>query len=176
VSVTPDTKDWTWVLGRPCGECGLDARQLPPADVPPLLRAAASTFAAVLARAGAATRPAPGVWSALEYACHVRDVCRRFDARLRLLLVLHDPMFENWDQDAAAVRDGYDAQDPERVGLELAEAAERLAGAIDGVPDGSRERTGRRSDGAVFTVTTLCRYVAHDVVHHVHDVTAPATP
>ena len=88
-----------------------------------------------------------------------------------------NPIFENWDQDAAAVRDGYDAQDPERVGLELAEAAERLAAAIDGVPDGSWERDRDGGPTApLFTVTTLCRYVAHDVVHHVHDVTAPATP
>ncbi|HEY5013683.1 MAG TPA: DinB family protein, partial [Acidimicrobiia bacterium] len=23
--ITPDTKDWTWVLERPCPECGFDA-------------------------------------------------------------------------------------------------------------------------------------------------------
>jgi hypothetical protein len=24
VTIIPDTKDWTWVLDRPCPECGLD--------------------------------------------------------------------------------------------------------------------------------------------------------
>jgi len=24
-SIEPDTKDWTWVLERPCPECGFDA-------------------------------------------------------------------------------------------------------------------------------------------------------
>ena len=25
MSITPDTKDWTWVLERPCPECGFEA-------------------------------------------------------------------------------------------------------------------------------------------------------
>ena len=25
VTIVPDTKDWTWVLERPCPECGLNA-------------------------------------------------------------------------------------------------------------------------------------------------------
>jgi len=25
MSIEPDTKDWTWVLERPCPECGFDA-------------------------------------------------------------------------------------------------------------------------------------------------------
>jgi len=51
--------------------------------------------------------------------------------------------------------------------------AEPLAGqAVDlhaaraGVNDGQRQRDGRRSNGSVFTVDTLGRYVAYDV----HDV------
>jgi hypothetical protein len=33
------------------------------------------------------------------------------------------------------------------------------------------ERTGRRSDGARFTVETFARYFIHDPVHHLYDVT-----
>jgi hypothetical protein len=172
VSITPDTKDWTWVLEGPCEECGLDTRALRPADVPALIRSAAATFAGVLADVeGARERPNPSTWSPLEYACHVRDVCRRFDARLRLMLVLDDPAFENWDQDATAVQDGYAEQAPARVAKELAEAAERLAAAIDGLAVADWDRTGTRSDGVAFTVATLTRYLAHEVVHHAHDVT-----
>jgi hypothetical protein len=171
VSIPPDTKDWTWVLEERCGECGLDTRALRPADVSAVIRRAAATFVGVLTDGDPRRRPAPSVWSPLEYACHVRDVCRRFDARLRLLLVLDDPQFANWDQDAAAVEDGYAEQDPARVARELADAAERLAAAIDAVPDSAWNRPGTRSDGAVFTVTTLTRYAAHEVAHHIHDVT-----
>jgi DinB superfamily len=171
VTITPETKDWTWVLDGPCAECGLDTRNLDTSDVPELLRAVAATFAAVLADGEAARRrPRHAVWSPLEYACHLRDVCRRFDARLRLLLVLDDPVFQNWDQDAAALTDGYEAQDPARVALELTEAADRLAAAIEHVPEDAWERPGRRSDGARFTVTTLIRYLAHELAHHTRDV------
>jgi DinB superfamily len=178
VSITPDTKDWTWVLDARCPECGLDTRELTLAGVPVAVRDVASAFGQVLA-AGEMTRrrPNPVVWSPLEYACHVRDVCRLFDTRLRLMLTTDDPAFENWDQDATAVQDRYGEQDPARVAPELADAAERLATTFEGVPDGAQGRTGRRSDGAVFTVTTLGRYLVHDLVHHVYDVTGrPGTP
>ena len=33
------------------------------------------------------------------------------------------------------------------------------------------QRTGRRSDGAHFTVETFARYFIHDPVHHLYDVT-----
>ena len=36
---------------------------------------------------------------------------------------------------------------------------------------GQWQRTGRRSDGASFTVETFARYFIHDPVHHLYDVT-----
>ena len=172
MTITPDTKDWTWVLERPCPDCGLDASSLTVADQPGVVRDVAATFADVLAAGEATrTRPSPEVWSPLEYGCHVRDVLRRWDARLRLMLTTDDPLFENWDQDATAVDDAYAEQDPARVSAELAEAAERLASAYAALPDEAWERVGRRSDGARFTVLTFAQYGAHDLLHHVHDVT-----
>jgi hypothetical protein len=172
VSITPDTKDWTWVLEARCPECGLDTRTMALADVPGAVRHVASSFGEVLATGETARRrPQPQVWSPLEYACHVRDVCRLFDGRLHLMLTSDEPRFENWDQDAVAVRDAYGEQDPARVASELSEAADQLAASFERVPEGARDRTGRRSDGVVFTVATLGRYLVHDLVHHVHDVT-----
>jgi len=31
--ITPDTKDWTWVLDKPCPECGYDASTVAVADL-----------------------------------------------------------------------------------------------------------------------------------------------
>ena len=31
-------------------------------------------------------------------------------------------------------------------------------------------RTGNRNDGARFTIDTFARYLLHDVVHHIYDV------
>ena len=97
---------------------------------------------------------------------------RIFGARLDLLLTQDDPLFENWDQDATALADRYDLQDPQVVAVELAEAADSTAALFDSVADDQWDRSGRRSNGSEFTVLTLGQYFLHDVVHHLHDVHA----
>jgi 2-polyprenyl-3-methyl-5-hydroxy-6-metoxy-1,4-benzoquinol methylase len=175
--IEPDTKDWTWVLAERCPDCGFDAASVEPARLGDLIRDNARGFVAVLAQPGATVRPDDATWSSLEYACHVRDVNRKFSERLGLILDEDEPRFANWDQDATAVEDRYDRQDPAVVGPELVEAAERVAAAYDAVAEadeGVRSRRGYRSDGAAFTVDTLGRYHLHDLVHHAWDVRALA--
>jgi hypothetical protein len=169
-AVDPDTKDWTWVLDRPCPECGYDAQAVRRSEVPDLVVRNAAAWEPVLAGPDAARRPVPSVWSALEYACHVRDVHRVFTERLRSMLTEDDPVFDNWDQDEAAVRGGYGEQDPAVVTGEVAEAAAEVAEVYASVPEDSWGRPGRRSNGSAFTVDTLARYHLHDVEHHLADV------
>ncbi|HET8613961.1 MAG TPA: DinB family protein [Actinomycetales bacterium] len=169
-AIPPDTKDWTWVLTRPCPQCGVDAGTLAPEHLPDVLRGNAEAWLEVLAREDVAARRDPGTWSPLEYACHVRDVHRVFDERLERMLTEDDPAFENWDQDAAAEDGHYTDAVPREVGNELLEAAERVAQRFTDVTGDQWARTGRRSNGSVFTVTTLGQYQAHDVLHHLWDV------
>jgi hypothetical protein len=177
MAITPDTKNWTWVLDRPCDECGFDSRGIDPRAVGSLLRDNADAWVAVLTSAAdLAVRPSPEKWSPLEYGCHVRDVHRVFAGRLEAMLSRDDPAYDNWDQDATALADDYPSQDPRTVAVELRTDAAALADAFDAVPDGSWDRTGRRSDGARFTVATLGRYLAHDPVHHLYDVTGRRWP
>ncbi|MFT3871508.1 MAG: methyltransferase domain-containing protein [Nocardioides sp.] len=175
MSIEPDTKDWTWVLDRPCPECGFDAAVLTPADIPGTIEANAVGWTRVLAGDQVTRRPRPDRWSTLEYACHVRDVHRVFDERVRLMLGEQDPLFANWDQDAAAVEGGYDLQDPAVVSGELVEAANAVAASYRLVGTDQWARTGRRSNGSTFTVDSLGRYHLHDVIHHLHDVGFDAT-
>ena len=168
--LVPDSKDWTWVLERRCPECGLDAGSVEPGDVGPRLRSSAAAWPAVLARPDVRDRPSVAVWSPLEYACHVRDVLRLYDERLRLMLEQDDPLYANWDQDETAVRDAYGEQDPDVVLAQLQQAGQALAARFDGVRGARWERPGRRSDGASFTVASFSRYLLHDVEHHLHDV------
>ena len=81
-------------------------------------------------------------------------------------------MFPNWDQDATAVEERYDLQDPAVVREELLEAGEVLAIRLDTVQDGQWGRTGTRSNGSGFSVESLARYIVHDPVHHLWDVSA----
>jgi hypothetical protein len=170
VTIEPDSKDWTWVLGERCPECGLAAADVAPTDIAGRTRADLPRWQAVLARPDARDRPSPDVWSPTEYACHVRDVFVLFGERVQLMLTEDDPQFANWDQDETAIADDYSSQDPAVVWSQLVPAGEALAAVFDSVPADAWDRTGRRSNGSEFTVATLAQYFLHDVVHHLHDV------
>jgi hypothetical protein len=170
MTITPDDKDWTWVLTQPCPECAYDAASIGHDDVAAGVRANAARWRPLLEHPEATVRPGPDRWSGLEYGCHVRDVFRRFSVRLAVILAEDDPTFENWDQDATAIAERYERQDPVVVAGELEAAAATLAAAFDAVPDDAWTRRGTRSDGARFTTATLGRYLLHDPVHHVWDV------
>jgi hypothetical protein len=172
MTIVPDTKDWTWVLRRPCPECGFQAESFSLAELPGMIRANAAAWRGVLGPGlpGVAARPEPAKWSPLEYACHVRDVLRLYDYRLSLMLAQDDPLYPNWDQDETAVAERYGEQDPAVVSAELTEAAEAIAERFSAVSGDQWSRTGRRSDGAQFTIGTFARYFIHDPVHHLHDV------
>ncbi|HXH78809.1 DinB family protein [Nocardioides sp.] len=170
--IVPDTKDWTWVLERPCAECGFDPQAYTLADLPQLMHDTAMVWSQVLLRPDVRERPAPAVWSPLEYACHVRDVHRLFAERVELMLDEDEPRFANWDQDATATASSYAEQDPAEVDADLVEAAGHVAGLYATVTPEAAQRRGSRSNGSEFSVTTLGIYHLHDIVHHVHDVRA----
>src|SRR5581483_7685608 len=100
-------------------------------------------------------RPLPGVWSALAYACHVRDVLAVFDGRIGRMLTEDNPDFGWWDHEAAVEADAYEKQAP--AGLAAA-------------PDGGWDRTGVRRDGEIFTVLGTGRFVLHEGTHHLLDI------
>src|SRR3712207_2854126 len=108
----PDTKDWTHVITEGCPACGFR----PPSDptrTGERLCASLSRWHQALRRPDAAARPEPAVWSPVEYAAHVRDVCTVFRGRLGRMLAEDDPEFENWDQDETALAERYWEQRPE---------------------------------------------------------------
>ena len=173
--IVPDAKDWTWVLDRPCPDCGFVAAEIDADQIAGMVLALTAPWPDLLERSDVRDRPSPQVWSVLEYACHVRDVCRVFETRVELLVGQDEPAFDNWDQDEAARVERYERQDPAVVAGEIGPAADRLARAFLRVPAGDWDRSGVRSNGSRFTVLTLGRYVLHDLRHHLHDVEAPTS-
>ena len=170
--IVPDDKDWTWTLERTCPDCGFDAAAVGGAEIAGLVTAYTTPWSVVLARPDATTRPDPATWSPLEYACHVRDVCDLFAARVQLMLDEDGPRFANWDQDVTAVESRYAEQSPAAVADEIPVAAARLSDAYAGLSDSALDRRGERSNGSEFTVLTLGRYGLHDLKHHLWDVHA----
>lgn len=172
MEIIPDDKDWTWVLSRPCPECGFDASKTTPATVATTIPALLPRWQSALKRSGVEVRPNDSTWSVLEYACHVRDVFDVFETRLQLMLTEDNPTFANWDQDQTAVDADYGSQDPREVYHELVQAGSDVADAFASVTPKQWERRGLRSNGSEFTVLTLSGYFLHDVIHHLHDVEA----
>jgi len=172
VQPQPDTKDWIWVLGRRCDQCGLSAGDIKPEDFAQRAFVAAEEWVQILRSSPAVTaRPQPDVWSPLEYGAHVRDVYRLFDARLVQMLTQDNPTFASWNQDETAINHRYSEQDPEVVADELEAAAQRFVARIQSLTPEQFSRGGIRSDGAEFTVATFLQYFLHDVIHHLWDVT-----
>jgi hypothetical protein len=171
----PDAKNWTWVLERPCRECGYDVSAIERDRIPTRLRANAAAWRSALSRGDiVSVRPpsAPDrgpVWSALEYGAHVRDVYQVFTERIERMLREDDPSFANWDQDRAAIDRQYDREDPSRVSYALAVGAGKLADMLDRVSGRQWQRKGRSVESA-FTVESLAYYVLHDPIHHLWDV------
>ncbi len=170
-----DDKNWTWVLERPCPECGFDAATIDRDQLGALIRANAAAWRGILSRGDIVSERPPvaagssPVWSALEYGAHVRDVYEVFSARITEMLKKDEPVFSDWNQDVAAVEGRYGEQDPGAVGYALAVTAGKLADILDRVSGDQWQRTGARSDGASFTVLSLATYMLHDVSHHVRD-------
>jgi hypothetical protein len=167
-AIPPDTRDWTFVIADGCEECGFTPQ--PPPTTSDRLRAAVPIWRQALATEGSRQRPAPAVWSTVEYGCHVRDAAQTFRDRLERMLAEDDPLFANWDQDATGIELQYDSQDPAEVADELAIELLATATAFGTVQAAQWDRPGRRSNGSLFTVATLAIYFLHDIEHHLHDV------
>lgn len=170
-----DDKDWTWVLHQPCPDCGFAAEQFDVSTTGEAIRSNCASWEKILL--GDATplrqRRRTDRWSDLEYAAHVRDVYRIYFERLHLMLDDDDPLYANWDQNDTAISEAYNEQTPGAVSAELIAAGHALADVYDEVESSQWNRTGRRSDGASFTVDSFTRYLVHDPVHHLWDVRRP---
>ena len=117
------------------------------------------------------TRPGPRIWSALEYACHVRDVFLVLRERLYLALVEDRPSFAPMYRDERASLARYGAEEPADVGRELKVAAEMLAWAFEGLDEAQWQRH-CLYNSAERSVVWLGRHAVHEGEHHLRDIDA----
>ncbi len=171
--IVPEAKSWTWVNERPCPECGFDASSTDPRQVAELVRANVDDWHRLLDSPVEllTSRPDDATWSALEYACHVRDVLELLAYRFDRVLAEDHPEFEDWHPDRMAAARDYPAQtDPRRVLGQLDQQADRVIVHVTAMTDDGWQRQGARADGLEFTAAWLSTYLTHDVIHHVSDV------
>jgi hypothetical protein len=163
-----------------CDQCDFDYDSLERADVPRVLASIGDEFRRALsARAmheALRRRPRPEVWSALEYACHVRDVFLWQRDRLYLALVEDRPRFVRMYRDERAVLAHYNQQDPQVVANQVVVAAQLIAQAFADLEGGAWERrfvynwpTPQERNVAWLGVHTV-----HEGRHHLQDFRAVA--
>lgn len=161
----------------PCEECGFDYEALNPPNVPAAIRTFAKRYRMPLTRflrdedgdALVRHRPAPEVWSALEYAAHVRDVFASYDGWIRLCLTEDRPVLEGPGPDDLAAERQYNEDHPVAVADALAANAERLAATVEAVPADGWDRVGLRR-GEERSVLLLARRAVHEGSHHLLDI------
>jgi hypothetical protein len=173
-----DPRPWVLQQAEPCEECGYVPLDHDPADLPDAIRGLGRRYRMPLTRFLAGedpgtivrTRPAPDRWSALEYACHTRDVLSVFNARVLLMVAEDRPSLGWWDHEAAADDDAYNAQDPVEVADALDRNAMTFAETLEAVPATGWSREGVRRSGELFTILGAGRFVLHEGHHHLLDV------
>jgi hypothetical protein len=156
-----------------CAECGFDWDG---DDSAAVIRKAGERYPRPLSRFLAGedpdtvlrTRPEPGVWSALEYACHTRDMFRFYGDRVERVLTEERPQLSGSDVDELAAN--YNREDPAAVAAALTAAAVALADRLDGADTAAWDRIGIGSDGDERTIRVLARRAAHEAHHHLLDV------
>ena len=160
-----------------CPECAFDPTAFGPAELPAAVAGLSRRYQAPLTRFLAGedesillTRPSLDVWSALAYACHVRDVLSVFDARIARMLTEDVPALGWWDHEAAVEADAYEKQPPAAVAAAVAANAAALSATLSAVPEEGWDRTGTRRDGELFTVLGAARFALHEGTHHLLDI------
>jgi S-DNA-T family DNA segregation ATPase FtsK/SpoIIIE len=157
-----------------CEECGFEYSSVGRDEVPDRLRAAGPAYAERLAADELVLRqrPAPDVWSALEYACHVRDVLQVQRERLALALTEDRPTFVPMGRDERVVNDRYNEQDPKAVSHELRAAANEIADAFTALDDPGWDRVGiyNYPEPAERSMLWLAQHTIHETEHHLTDV------
>jgi S-DNA-T family DNA segregation ATPase FtsK/SpoIIIE len=118
------------------------------------------------------TRPAEGVWSALEYACHVRDVFLVQRDRLYTALVEDTPAFTPMYRDQRVTLARYNAQDPAEIAAQLATAARLIAQAFDVLDATQLQRRCLYNFPAPAERPLLWvgQHAVHEGEHHLRDI------
>ncbi|MGV9677133.1 DinB family protein [Nocardia sp. NPDC003482] len=162
-----------------CAECGFDYDLARAAEVADRAVAYAADYAELLALDPSLLRrhADPGVWSPLEYACHVRDVLLVMRERVLAARRTDTPTATPMGRDERVDHDGYADQRPEDVARQLRDAALLLATVLNRLGESDWERT------LVFTYPAeslrslrwIALHTEHELHHHLLDIRRQVT-
>lgn len=163
-----------------CLECGFEAASVSKANADEVVRNLGSRYQMALGNGGPAEpadarlrqRPAPGTWSALEYAAHMRDVVALWGLALHRILTEDSPQLPSVDPglpDRVAAEADYAGQEPATVGRELSANAERMAKKVATIRAEQWNLTAWFGE-VVISPLWIVQKVAHEGHHHLLDI------
>jgi len=161
-----------------CDVCGYEWDALADDELAPRLRAAIDGLIVAVGRPDAATRPAPGTWSPIEYAAHVRDVLFNLRERFLLAAIEDEPVPPRIYPDDRVKLGLYAVEDPEVLAAELRVGTElvlRTLGVLDAAGKLDRPITHTYPQPVVRTLRWLASQMLHEAEHHLADVTPAGT-
>lgn len=114
-------------------------------------------------------RPAPGVWSAHEHACHLPEVHPLFFSRLELMLRETNPAIKSYlphvdDEDGALLK-----VDLDEALERFAQDRQRLVAQLKPLSPQDWARTAHHEEYSHYSVFIMFRHMAlHDLMHAYH--------
>ena len=117
-------------------------------------------------------RPEPEVWSAIEYACHVRDVLEVQRLRIAQCLAEDRPVYAPMDRTGRVKQEKYENQDPMEVAAALVRNAKDFGAAARVLRPQELGKLGLYNYPvrAPRTLGWIIRHTAHEIQHHRHDI------
>jgi hypothetical protein len=110
--------------------------------------------------------PAPGQYSLVEHACHLRDLEEEgYTLRIRRLLREDSPVLPDFDGKAVAAARNYPGQELEAALRAFEEARLRNVALLDALPDALLERRGWFDDGTITLRQLAGLMLEHDASH-----------
>jgi hypothetical protein len=161
-----------------CPACGFVYDEADAPAAADRIRAGAGEVASALAllSSDAATRrPAPGVWSPLEYSCHLRDVLLVQRERVLGALIIDDdeepPWFGMW-RDERVDLEAYNESARGAVSGQLIDAAALFANLLERIGDAAWSRTVPYRFPVVQSrsLRWVAVHTLHEVRHHLDDI------
>jgi hypothetical protein len=163
-----------------CPECGFDYETLPASETPAAFRAFADRYRVPLTRflrgedgdALLRAHPVADTWSALEYACHVRDVLEVQRERIARARVEDEFVPEPMHRDERVTELHYNEQSPSEVADAIALHSGGLADDLDGFSEADWARTMLYGypELAWQPLSWVAVHTVHEGEHHLLDI------
>ena len=161
-----------------CEGCGFAWESVPASQIGARLEVGVDEIVDLLDEADeaglATTRPEPQIWSALEYAAHVRDVLLGIRDRLVTIAVEDEPESRPIYRDHRVDMGMYARDTPAVLRVELPVSAALFVRSFHAFTPDQLARTVRYGypAPAVRTMLWACQQAVHEVEHHRSDIAA----